>query len=188
MNTPGGRIQRGEQLTLSLELLDAVTENVIWSGKYDRKQADVVTLQSEIARDVSNKLKTRLSGADAAKVEKGYTADPEAYKPYQAANAAVALATLAELRRIGCEIPAAAIRARLEGTLQTLLASDVSTLEISLPGKAFEEAWNALLGVGERPMVRLHTGAEVARERLEPDVRDVGPDEPAQPSKSRSLA
>jgi len=78
-----GRVnQRGDQLTLSLELLDAVTENVIWSGKYDRKQTDVVSLQSEIARDVSNKLKSRLSGADVAKVEKGYTADPEAYRLY----------------------------------------------------------------------------------------------------------
>ena len=78
----GRVIQRGDQLTLSLELLDAVTENVIWSGKYDRKQADVVSLQSEIARDVSNKLKTKLSGADVAKVEKGYTANPEAYRLY----------------------------------------------------------------------------------------------------------
>ncbi|HRI02383.1 MAG TPA: tetratricopeptide repeat protein [Pyrinomonadaceae bacterium] len=78
----GRVIQRGEQLTLSLELLDAVTENVIWSGKYDRKQADVVSLQSEIARDVSNKLKSKLSGADTAKVEKGYTADPDAYRLY----------------------------------------------------------------------------------------------------------
>ena len=78
----GRVIQRGDQLTLTLELLDAVTENVIWSGRYDRKQADVVSLQSEIARDVSNKLKTRLSGADTAKVEKGYTADAEAYKLY----------------------------------------------------------------------------------------------------------
>lgn len=78
----GRVIQRNDQITLSLELLDALTENVIWSGKYDRKQADVVTLQSEIARDVSNKLKSRLSGTDAAKVEKGYTADPEAYKLY----------------------------------------------------------------------------------------------------------
>ncbi len=78
----GRVIQRGEQLTLSLELLDAVTENVIWSGKYDRKQADIVSLQSEIARDVSNELKTKLSGADVAKVEKGYTANPEAYRLY----------------------------------------------------------------------------------------------------------
>jgi serine/threonine-protein kinase len=78
-----GRVsQRGDQLTLSLELLDAVTENVIWSGKYDRKQADVVSLQSEIARDVSAKLKSKLSGADEAKVTKAATANPEAYQAY----------------------------------------------------------------------------------------------------------
>src|SRR3954469_2513798 len=57
----GRVIQHGDQLTLSLELLDAQTQNVIWSAKYERKQADLVSLQSEIARDVSNKLKTKLS-------------------------------------------------------------------------------------------------------------------------------
>jgi TolB-like protein/Tfp pilus assembly protein PilF len=78
-----GRVnQRGDQLTLSLELLDAATENVIWSGKYDRKQADLVSLQSEVARDVSGKLKSKLSGTDAAKVEKSFTASPEAYQLY----------------------------------------------------------------------------------------------------------
>jgi TolB-like protein/Tfp pilus assembly protein PilF len=78
----GRVIQRGEQLTLSLELLDAATENAIWSGRYDRKQSDVVSLQSEIARDVSNKLQSRLSGAEVAKVQKTYTADPDAYQLY----------------------------------------------------------------------------------------------------------
>ncbi|CAN5323605.1 hypothetical protein BH20ACI2_BH20ACI2_11450 [soil metagenome] len=78
----GRVVQRGDQLTLSLELIDTQTENVIWTGKYDRKQADIVTLQSEIARDVSQKLKSKLSGADAAKVEKNYTANPEAYQLY----------------------------------------------------------------------------------------------------------
>ena len=78
-----GRVsQRGEQLTVSLELIDAQTENVIWSEQYNRKQSDLVTLQSEIARDVSSKLKSKLSGADAAKVEKNYTANTEAYQLY----------------------------------------------------------------------------------------------------------
>jgi eukaryotic-like serine/threonine-protein kinase len=78
-----GRVgQRGEQLTLSLELIDAQTENVIWSESYNRRQADLVTLQSEIARNVSNKLKTKLSGADEQKVTKTYTANPEAYQLY----------------------------------------------------------------------------------------------------------
>ncbi len=78
----GRVVQRGDQLTLSLELVDSITENVIWSQQYNRRQTDLVTLQSEIARDVSNKLKTKLSGADAAKVERTYTTNPEAYQLY----------------------------------------------------------------------------------------------------------
>ena len=78
----GRVIQRGEQLTLSLELVDVATENAIWSQQYNRRQSDVVSLQSEIARDVSSKLKSRLSGAEEAKVTKNYTANPEAYQLY----------------------------------------------------------------------------------------------------------
>jgi TolB-like protein/Tfp pilus assembly protein PilF len=78
-----GRVsQRGQQLALSLELLDAATENVIWSRKYDRGSADLVALQAEIARDVSGKLKSTLSGADYAKVTRTYTADAEAFRLY----------------------------------------------------------------------------------------------------------
>ena len=78
----GRVVQRGDDLTLSLELIDAATENVIWTENYTRKQSDLVALQSEIARDVSTKLKAKLSGADAAKVEKKYTENPEAYQLY----------------------------------------------------------------------------------------------------------
>jgi TolB-like protein/Tfp pilus assembly protein PilF len=78
----GRVVQRDDQLTLSLELVDVATENAIWSQQYNRKQTDLVLLQSEIARDVSSKLKTKLSGADVAKVEKNYTANPEAYQLY----------------------------------------------------------------------------------------------------------
>ena len=78
-----GRIaQRGDQLTLTLELVDAQTENVIWSEQYNREQTDIVALQSEIARNVSTKLRTKLSGAEERKVAKTYTADPEAYQLY----------------------------------------------------------------------------------------------------------
>ncbi len=78
-----GRInQRGDQLTLTLELVDAQTGNVLWSEQYNRKQADLVTLQSEIARDVSSKLKAKLLGADEAKLVKTYTTNPEAYRLY----------------------------------------------------------------------------------------------------------
>jgi serine/threonine protein kinase/tetratricopeptide (TPR) repeat protein len=78
----GRVVQRGDQLTLNLELINAQTENVLWGNRYERKFSELVALQSEIARDVSNKLKTKLSGADVAKVEKNYTANSEAYQLY----------------------------------------------------------------------------------------------------------
>jgi eukaryotic-like serine/threonine-protein kinase len=78
----GRVIQRGEQLTLSLELIDVGKDSVIWTESYNRKTSDLVSLQSEIARDVSTNLKAKLSGAEETKVTKTSTTDPEAYQAY----------------------------------------------------------------------------------------------------------
>jgi TolB-like protein/Tfp pilus assembly protein PilF len=78
----GRVIQRGDQLSLNLELIDVQTENVIWTDQYDRKASDLVSLQNEIARDVSGKLRIRLSGVDQQKLAKNYTVDAEAYRLY----------------------------------------------------------------------------------------------------------
>ena len=74
--------QRGDELTLSLELVDARTGNQIWGEQYRRRMSELVSLQSDIARDVSNKLRVKLSGADEEKVTKNYTASAEAYQLY----------------------------------------------------------------------------------------------------------
>ena len=74
--------QRGDQLSLTLELVDAQTENVIWSEQYSRSKTDLVKLQTDIARDVASKLNTKLSGADTQKLTKTYTSNPEAYRLY----------------------------------------------------------------------------------------------------------
>jgi len=78
----GRVVQRGDQMTLSLELVDTQTENAIWSEQYNRKQTDLISLQTEIALDVSQKLRTKLSGADQQRLTKKYTENPEAYKLY----------------------------------------------------------------------------------------------------------
>jgi TolB-like protein/Tfp pilus assembly protein PilF len=78
-----GRLaQQGDRLMLSVELIDGQKENAIWGQKYDRRFSDLVSLQSEVARDVSNKLKAQLSGEQIERVEKTYTANPEAYQLY----------------------------------------------------------------------------------------------------------
>jgi TolB-like protein/Tfp pilus assembly protein PilF len=78
-----GRLtQQGDRLSLSVELIDGRKENAIWGNKYERRSSDLVSLQSEVARDVLGKLKAQLSGEQISRVEKTYTADPEAYQLY----------------------------------------------------------------------------------------------------------
>src|SRR5262249_51402697 len=48
----GRVVQRGEDLTLYLELVEARNGNRVWGEQYKRKLTDLVALQSEIARDV----------------------------------------------------------------------------------------------------------------------------------------
>lgn len=78
----GRVIQRGDQLTLDLELTNAENENVIWTDQYLRKASDLISLQNDIARDVSNQLRLKLTLADQQKLAKNYTVDPEVYKLY----------------------------------------------------------------------------------------------------------
>jgi serine/threonine-protein kinase len=78
----GRVVQHGADLTLYLSLVEARNGNQLWGEQYDRKIADLISLQREIARDVSRKLQVRLSGADEQKVTKNYTTNPEAYQLY----------------------------------------------------------------------------------------------------------
>ncbi|HEX3100560.1 MAG TPA: tetratricopeptide repeat protein [Pyrinomonadaceae bacterium] len=78
-----GRVnQHGDSLTISLDLVDGVTGNQIWGEQYTRKMGDLATLQSEIARDVSQKLRSRLTGADENRVVKNQTQNAQAYQLY----------------------------------------------------------------------------------------------------------
>jgi tetratricopeptide (TPR) repeat protein len=65
-----------------LELVDAQTGNRIWGDQYNKKLANLISLQTEIARDVLDKLRVRLSGADEQRLVKNYTENVEAYQLY----------------------------------------------------------------------------------------------------------
>ena len=78
-----GRVtQRGEDLKVTLELVDAKTLDALWAGSYNRNMSDLVSLQSEIARDVSDKLRLELTTAVREKVSKSDTANSKARELY----------------------------------------------------------------------------------------------------------
>jgi TolB-like protein/Tfp pilus assembly protein PilF len=77
-----GRVnQHGDNLTISLDLVDG-SGNQVWGEQYTRRTGDLAALQSEIARDVSQKLRIRLTGAEENRVVKNQTQNSEAYQLY----------------------------------------------------------------------------------------------------------
>ena len=95
-----GRVaQRGQNVSLFIELIDIASDKVVWSQQYSRNLSDLVELQSDVARDVSNKLKIKLSGADVAKVKKDAPANPEAYQLYLKARFQLNRRTAASIKQ-----------------------------------------------------------------------------------------
>ena len=60
----------GEALSVRLELIEAEGGRRLWAAGYDRKLSDVLTLESEISRDVAKRLRPRLSGEDQTRIAK----------------------------------------------------------------------------------------------------------------------
>ena len=78
-----GRVsQRGDNLTISVELVDARTKKIIWGEQYDRKMPDLLATQREIATAIAQKLELKLSGNDAKGITKRYTDNSDAYQLY----------------------------------------------------------------------------------------------------------
>ena len=78
-----GRVaQRGNDLIMHIELVDARTETALWSTDYNRSITNLAVLQGEIARDVSAKLRLRLTNTEQQRLAKPGTENAEAYRSY----------------------------------------------------------------------------------------------------------
>jgi len=78
-----GRLtQRGDGLSLSVELINAQDNSQIWGQQYNRKLADVFAVQEEMAREISEKLRLKLSGAERQQLAKHPTENLKAFQYY----------------------------------------------------------------------------------------------------------
>jgi len=78
-----GRVmQRGDDLEISAELVDARDNSHIWGQQYSRKSSDIFALQGELAKEMTSMLRMRLTGEDEKRMAKSYTVNPEAYQAY----------------------------------------------------------------------------------------------------------
>jgi len=78
-----GRItQHGDHVAVEADLVNTADGSELWGAHYDRSQADITQVQSDITRDISSKLRIQLSGNEQQRLGRAGTTNPEAYRLY----------------------------------------------------------------------------------------------------------
>jgi eukaryotic-like serine/threonine-protein kinase len=78
----GRVLQRGENLIIGTELVDAADGSRLWGKSYQRPVQDVFAIQEEIAREISQNLRLKLTLREKKRLAKRPTANREAYQLY----------------------------------------------------------------------------------------------------------
>jgi len=78
----GELTQQGDRVLVRARLTDTKKGTQIWGEQYDRKVADVLSLQQELAQEISTQLRSRLTGEEKKLLAKGTSEDSEAFQLY----------------------------------------------------------------------------------------------------------
>src|SRR5215467_6697103 len=78
----GRIVQHGDAIQVTAELTNVHDNTEIWGEHYERKASDIIALEQQIAGDIADKLRSKLSGAEKQQVTKQGTQNPEAYQFY----------------------------------------------------------------------------------------------------------
>src|SRR5207244_6185175 len=89
--------QRGNDLTIGVELINGQDSSQMWGQQYNRKLADVFAVQEEIAQEVSAKLRLKLTGTEKEQLAKRPTENLKAFQYYMQGRTAAQRRTNADL-------------------------------------------------------------------------------------------
>jgi TolB-like protein/Flp pilus assembly protein TadD len=78
----GRVIQRGDDLFISTELIDVRDNRRLWGDQYDRKVSDLSLVQRDLAKQITEQLRLKLTGQDNKQLNKRPTENAEAYDSY----------------------------------------------------------------------------------------------------------
>jgi TolB-like protein/DNA-binding winged helix-turn-helix (wHTH) protein len=78
----GRLLRQDDRVVIRTELVDVNSGSQLWGQQYDRKLADILSLQERLSQDIGTKLRIRLTGTEQKKILSRYSASPEAYQLY----------------------------------------------------------------------------------------------------------
>jgi serine/threonine protein kinase/TolB-like protein/Tfp pilus assembly protein PilF len=78
-----GRVaQRGDTLTIQTDLVSVSDGSELWGDQYNRRVSDLIAVQGDIAKEIYDNLRPRITGGGATQLAKHDTESPEAYQFY----------------------------------------------------------------------------------------------------------
>jgi serine/threonine protein kinase/Tfp pilus assembly protein PilF len=87
-NVLEGNVQKaGDQVRITVQLINTLTDNHLWSDTYDRKMIDIFGVESDVAQKITASLEVRLTGKEKAALEARRTDNPQAYETFLRAMA-----------------------------------------------------------------------------------------------------
>ena len=76
----GRLLQQGDTLIISVELVNVSDGTQFWGEQYNRRMVDLATVPQDISREITSRLRLKLSGEEQGKLNKGGTNNTEAYQ------------------------------------------------------------------------------------------------------------
>ena len=78
----GRLVRHGDDYTVSAELIDVRNNRQVWGSVYTRTASGLLPVQEQIAREISEKLRMKLTGEDVQRIARRATGDSAAYQLY----------------------------------------------------------------------------------------------------------
>jgi TolB-like protein/Tfp pilus assembly protein PilF len=78
-----GSVQKaGDQVRITVQLINALRDDHVWADTYDRKMIDIFGVESDVAQKIATALEAKLTGKEKAAISHRGTDNPQAYDAY----------------------------------------------------------------------------------------------------------
>lgn len=78
----GSVLRAANRVRITAQLIEASSDQHLWSRTYERDLKDVLSLQSEVAREIAREIRVKLAPPVQARLASTSSVDPEAYEAY----------------------------------------------------------------------------------------------------------
>ncbi len=78
----GSVLQSGDRVRITLQLIDAETDEHLWAENYERDLKDILTMQSEVALAIAERIRVKLTPDEEIRLASTRQVDPDTYRAY----------------------------------------------------------------------------------------------------------